>query len=251
MAIAKVQNYNGSPALMINGKPYPPMYATIRTINGTEMVIDEEYYKKLGESGIKVYFLICDTEWIKKGAFKLFEEEAEKLLRAVPDAYIIMRISMHAPPEWCEANPDETLSYSDGKKKLANLWTESYREDYPGGIYSFCSEKWRNDASAALTEIHNLVKASPYADRVIGYFFAAVGTSEWYYLTPFFYDEKVTYGDSGKDHASCSNPHIVANGDFELIKVGRYKRATKESFEKWYQNQSRYRLVAEDGQERR
>ena len=45
--------------------------------------------------------------------------------------------------------------------------------------------------------------------------------------------------------------YIVANGDFELVKVGRYKRATKESFEKWYQNQSRYRLVAEDGQERR
>ena len=45
--------------------------------------------------------------------------------------------------------------------------------------------------------------------------------------------------------------YIVANGDFELIKVGRDKRATKESFEKWYQNQSRYRLVAEDGQERR
>ena len=45
--------------------------------------------------------------------------------------------------------------------------------------------------------------------------------------------------------------NIVANGDFELIKVGRHKRATKESFEKWYQNQTRYRLVAEDGQERR
>ena len=30
-----------------------------------------------------------------------------------------------------------------------------------------------------------------------------------------------------------------ANEDFELIKVGRYKRATKESFEKWYHNQTR------------
>ena len=43
--------------------------------------------------------------------------------------------------------------------------------------------------------------------------------------------------------------YIVANEDFELIKVGRYKRATKESFEKWYQNQTRYQLV-EDRQER-
>jgi len=44
--------------------------------------------------------------------------------------------------------------------------------------------------------------------------------------------------------------YIVANEDFELIKVGRYKRATKESFEKWYHNQTRYQL-AEDRQERR
>ncbi len=41
--------------------------------------------------------------------------------------------------------------------------------------------------------------------------------------------------------------YIVANEDFELIKVGRYKRATKESFEKWYHNQTRYQL-AEDRQ---
>lgn len=34
-----------------------------------------------------------------------------------------------------------------------------------------------------------------------------------------------------------------------MIKVGRYKRATKESFEKWYHNQTRYQL-AEDRQER-
>lgn len=206
MAVAKVEYYNGAPALTIDGKVYPPMYATIRTINGTENVIDEEYYKKLGEAGIKVFFLICDTEWIKKGAFELFRNEAEILLRAVPDAYIVMRISMHAPPEWCDENPDETITYSDGKKKTANLWTESYRKEYPGGIYSFCSEKWRRDATAALTEIHELVKASPFADRVIGYFFAAGGTSEWYYLTPMFFDEKVNYGDSGGFKCTQSFP---------------------------------------------
>ena len=49
MAKAWVQDYNGSPALMIDGKPYPPMYATIRTINGEEMVIDEEYYRLANE----------------------------------------------------------------------------------------------------------------------------------------------------------------------------------------------------------
>ena len=31
MAKAKIENYNGAPAVMIDGKPYPPMFATIRT----------------------------------------------------------------------------------------------------------------------------------------------------------------------------------------------------------------------------
>ncbi len=215
MAIAEVKMHNGSPALFIDGKVYPPMYATIRTINGEENVIDEEYYKKLGESGIKVFFLICDTEWIKKGAFELFRNEAEILLRAVPDAYIVARISMHAPPEWCEENPGETISYSNGKKVTAHLWTESYREDYPGGIYSFCSEKWRADAVLALKDIHERIETTWFADRVIGYFFAAGGTSEWYYLTPFFFDEKVTYGDSGGFNATLTFPeHNGVYGDF-------------------------------------
>lgn len=43
---------------------------------------------------------------------------------------------------------------------------------------------------------------------------------------------------------------IAAKGCFDLIRVGRHNRATKESFMKWYQSQNRYRLVAEDGLER-
>ena len=76
-------------------------------------------YKNLGKCGIKIYFLICDTEWLKPGAYDLFCEEAEILLREVPDAYIMLRIGMHPPALWCSENPDETLTYSDGTKKPA------------------------------------------------------------------------------------------------------------------------------------
>ena len=44
---------------------------------------------------------------------------------------------------------------------------------------------------------------------------------------------------------------LVAKGHFEIVEALGKRRVTKASFEKWYQNQSRYRLVAEDGQERR
>ena len=65
----EVSDYNGSPAILIDGVPYPPMMMTARTNGIDKTHIDEEYYKNLGKSGIKIFFLICDTEWIKENAF--------------------------------------------------------------------------------------------------------------------------------------------------------------------------------------
>ena len=226
MAIARVENYNGAPALMIDGKPYAPMCATIRTIDGDVSRADENYYKRLGESGIKVFFLICDTEWLKPGAFELFKQEAQLVLRAVPDAYIVMRLGMHAPPVWCKENPDEVLTYSDGEKKSVFLFTESFRANYNDGFYSFASEKWRKEASEALKDTHRRVQECDFADRVIGYFFAAGGTSEWYYPTPLCYTEKTSFCDSG-------GFTTIRNGnDFHDV-YGDLSGAFRQSFTKY------------------
>ncbi len=192
----KIEEYNGSPSIMIDGVPYPPMMATVWNNSMDGLFVDEKYYKALGESGIKIYFLICDTEWLKPDGFDLLKKEAEILLRAVPDAYIMLRIGMHPPLSWCEENPDELVQYSDGEPKLAALRTESYEKDYPQ-MYSLCSEKWREDAGKALIDTHNKIKELPYAERIIGYFFAAGGTSEWYYITPTEYTAKTNYKDTG------------------------------------------------------
>lgn len=44
--------------------------------------------------------------------------------------------------------------------------------------------------------------------------------------------------------------YIADSGKFDLVKIGRQKRATKESFEKWYQSQSKLKLKPVDGKER-
>ena len=194
--MARLENHNGYPAIMIDGKAYPPMMATIRTNNRDSIIFDEEYFRELGKAGIKIFFLICDTEWLKPQGFSLFCEEAEALLRAVPDAYIIPRIGLHPTPQWCEENPDETLTYSDGIKKPMHLYTESYEADYPA-MYSLASQKWREDAGRALSDTIDRISALPYSDRIIGYFFAAGGTSEWYYITPTEYTKKSAKLDTG------------------------------------------------------
>ena len=49
--MAEIKNHNGNPAIFIDGKPYPPMMATIRTMmNGNEVIFDDAYFKALGET---------------------------------------------------------------------------------------------------------------------------------------------------------------------------------------------------------
>ena len=202
MAAAKLQSLGGVPTIFIDGKPYGPMMATIRTSTDNGRILDEEYYRELGKSGIRLFFVICDTQWAVPDGFAQFQQEAETILRAVPDAYLFLRVGLHPPVKWVEAHPEEALVYSDGLQKHASLYTESFREEYPA-MYSLCSQRWREDASAALLELYDKVSALPYADRIAGWFFAAGGTSEWYYLTPMEYTSKTNHLDTGGFEKTC------------------------------------------------
>ena len=188
--MAEIKNLNGRPAIFIDGKPYPPMMATIRTMKEcSEIIFDEEYFKELGRAGIKIYFLICDTLWLKPNAIELFDYEARKLLEAIPDAYIVPRIGLHPTNEWIRENPDECIRFSDGSSPGVNLFTESYVTDLPAH-YALHSSKWREDAGKALRETWEILMKLPYSDRIIGCFLAAGGTSEWYYLHHVHYPDK-------------------------------------------------------------
>ena len=122
----EIRNHNGRPAVFIDGVPYPPMMATIRTIDKSEIIFDKEYFENLGKAGIKIYFLICDTVWLKPDALEVFDREARALLDAVPDAYIVPRIGLHPTNEWMIEHPEECCTYTNGSKPgVKDFFTES------------------------------------------------------------------------------------------------------------------------------
>ena len=170
MATTVISDYHGRPAIMIDGKPYPPMMVTVSTLDKktNKKILDEEYYRNLGKSGIKIFFLICDTDWIVKDAFEQFKQEAEVILRAVPDAYLFLRVGMHPPVNWCEENPDETVCYSDGKKKPVLLRTESYEALYPQ--FTLLLTKVEGRCKQSPLELYDKIEALPYGDRIAGFF---------------------------------------------------------------------------------
>ena len=238
--MAELKNLNGRPAIYIDGKFYPPMMATIRTNNIDHMCIDREYYRNLGKAGIRIFFVICDTVWLKPKAIELFREEAEIILEEVPNAYIVPRMGLHPPDEWIEANKDECVKYSDGALPCFDLFSESYVKDMPAH-YLLCSEAWRRDAGKALEETWKILMELPYADRIIGCFLAAGSTSEWGYQARLGEFDKQISGDHSKGFKVNFSKYLTEKygSDAELQRHWKNPDATLKdppipSFEKHY-----------------
>lgn len=181
MAKAEIKNLNGYPAVFIDGKPYPFTQAiTVRTHTPDGIVVDREYFEKLGKSGIKLFYVTCDTEWGVSGTTEDFKKECAALFAAVPDAYIMVRIGLHPPVSFTIEHEEECFTYDDGSSPSVVLGNETFRREYPH-LYSEASSLWRERAKKALLETCDVFDGLPFADRIVGYFFAAGGTSEWYY----------------------------------------------------------------------
>ena len=193
VAKAEVRSINGCPAVYIDGSCYPfTQTATVRTHTPEGILFDEEYFKGMGEAGIKLFYITCDTEWGTPGSVGLFAEECRRLLAVIPDAYIMVRIGLHPPVEFTEKHPEECFTYNDGSTPPVVLANETFRREYPH-LYSQASAVWREKAKRELLKTCDRFDELDFADRIVGYFFAAGGTSEWYYLLNLEDGER--YGD--------------------------------------------------------
>ena len=195
MTVARIEKINGSPAIVVNGRVYPPMTMTVRRAEP-----DPDYMKRLGEAGMKIFYIPCSSEWIdsdgpvpeESPALEAFSRKADALLRDVPDAWIMLRLTVEPTPEWCEKHPDHVISYQDGSTRevIPHSKQSVYR-----GMYCIASDLWRKEAAVTLERMMTKLDHSPYADRIIGYFLASGGTNEWYnpcVLTDF---QNGLYGD--------------------------------------------------------
>lgn len=193
MVEARLKMKNGAPAVYVNGEEFPFSQAiTVRTHKNGKIIFDEEYFKGLHRAGIRLYYVTCDTDWCHAGNLENLREECGKLLSCVPNAYIMVRIGLHPPVSFVKDHPEECFTYNDGVADPVILANETFKEFYPH-LYSEASDKWREEAGNALIDMCEKIEKEPFSDRIIGYFFAAGGTSEWYYLLNL--EQGKRYGD--------------------------------------------------------
>ena len=111
--------------------------------------------------------------------FTWFDREMENFRRACPEKYCIPRIFVCAPYWWLEKHPEECCQYG--------VPTELYRHGEgrqwsQGTLHeSFASELWKRDMGKALRMLIRHIKASDYADCVVGLHIANGHCGEWHY----------------------------------------------------------------------
>ena len=168
---------NGKPQIIIEGRAYAPMaFATL----GPSTYVEDGYLRRLGETGIEIFFIHANLPWLADPELDIdsLSRNLARLRREVPAAKVFLRLNLHPPKRWLDANPDELFRLESGELYRTDYHSCFYSwKDMP--IYSLVSSKWRTDASVQLREMLDMVDALPDGEIVAGHFLAAGGTSEW------------------------------------------------------------------------
>ena len=174
---ARVKNVDGIPSLFVNEEPYPP-YAYMSYLG------EERYYREAATAGIHLYCFPAylgdrginsnsgigpfrSAIWIgeEKYDFSSIIHDFRQILKADPQAMVIIRFHLDPPQWWDKQHPDACCLLPDGS---------TLRQ-------SFFSDIWRQQAGAVLQKSIEWLLDSDYADHLIGIHVAAGFTEEWFY----------------------------------------------------------------------
>ena len=172
---AEIKKYKGALRIFVDGEIVPPdAYITYFTENAC--------YGDFAAAGYRLFSLpvflssktlnensqapclgrpIFDGDEPDWGAL---DEDFHKILSVCPDALIFPRINVSPSERWERENPDELCD--EGRAPLHRP--------------CFSSDKWAEETKRIYAATIEHIEASDYAERVIGYQFAAGNTEEWF-----------------------------------------------------------------------
>ena len=140
---AEVKQFNGAPAIHINGEPHSGlMYMTYH--------LNEDYMRPFGEAGIDLFsfdtacgyhpYNLAATSWPEAGTFDFSECDAHatRIISACPETRLLIRIYIACPPWWADANPDECMV---ARRLDGTLMDYEERPGFRPG--SWASHRWR------------------------------------------------------------------------------------------------------------
>jgi hypothetical protein len=166
---SEVRVMGGVPRLLVNGKPF---FAMVGNGEGRDREGTAEAYKA-GNFSVAAIWVdpLQEPQWWTGPDQYEFARVDELLIEQLdrnPAALVLPIIWAAPPPWWAERYPEEIARFSDG-----TAWT------YYKSTHSFNSQRWRADATRALTAFVRHVEQSTYASRILGYWVIGGVSAEW------------------------------------------------------------------------
>lgn len=176
-ATAKVVTLpNGAPQLVVNGVHFPSLVTLTRRAGPLFICSFENTGFRIHTVEIDAGF-VKDFFWAGKNKFRpeVVEELLWEVLRADPDAYIILNLRIEPYRGWDIEHPDDLKRNEAGYpfivgahfKRIGNNPDRGRLERF---AWSFFSENWKKQSSEMIRELISVVEKSIPGRAVIGYF---------------------------------------------------------------------------------
>lgn len=159
-----------------------------------------KYHDDFSDAGVDIHTLILHSGWVgvDRYDYSVCDTVLEGLFASGKTKYVIPRIKLNVPVDWCAKYPEEVWVYDKGPRDRESIralvgtlqhdWLgydseegyfldNSWRDPRPnvGGLISmqsFSSRQWIHDAGVALENLIRHIEQGPYADHIIGYHIA-------------------------------------------------------------------------------
>ncbi|MFW5866602.1 MAG: beta-galactosidase [Armatimonadota bacterium] len=165
-----IEEYNGIPTLMIDGKPSPFMHYQELEVSGRRI-------GNMASANVHIYFLHADEiGWQGPGEFdySAWDAKVMELLIHDPQALILpsFTISGRHQQWWLDEHEEELAQTEDGS-------TEVGIYHHGGRAISLASQLWREESGDAVRRFVEHCRSAAYSSRIIGYLPASGVSWEW------------------------------------------------------------------------
>ena len=179
----RVATIGGVPTFICNGRPVlRPSFETYAPA--------QHYFEQFARAGTKIFSFsanaaACDyghskTTWIDTDTwdYSQFEERAEAILSAAPDALLLPRVNLGTPRWWLQEHPEALERFDDGSTQPSD---ENPTLPRDRAFPSLASTVWRNAVGDALQRFMRHVLNSRFSPHIFGWFLSGMHTEEFYH----------------------------------------------------------------------
>ena len=190
---ARVAMGLGRPALLLGEEPTVPVIYSLGHCPGFRFAWEERPQYSIAEFAHAGVRLVQAEVWMeqlwtseKEFSIEPARKQVRGILDACPDAAVMLRLQVDAPPWWTAAHPDECVRWANGDLEHRQGWGMPARVPMEFDLnrvprVCLASRRWREEFGAKVREFCQHLAATPEGDAMFCVQVAAGVYGEWHY----------------------------------------------------------------------